>query len=127
MKIAVFGATGALGRECVEQCLEAGHDVVALVRSPEKLPEELRERIDVVQGDGLAAGDVARALAGGVEAILFAIGIDKHSPEDLCTDITRHILAAMPGAGVRRDENYPMLGSKTLGTGFHGKIFLGTG
>jgi putative NADH-flavin reductase len=102
MKISVFGATGALGRECAEQCLAAGHEVVALARSPEKLSEELRGRVTVVQGDGLVAKDVARALEGGVEAVLFAIGIDKQSPEDLCTDITRHILAAMPGAGVQR-------------------------
>ena len=102
MKITVFGATGKLGRECAVQCLEAGHEVVAFVRAPEKLPEELRGRVTVVQGDGLLEGDVARALEAGVEAVLFAIGIDKHSPEDLCTDVTRHILAAMPAAGVQR-------------------------
>ncbi|MBW1886234.1 MAG: NAD(P)H-binding protein [Deltaproteobacteria bacterium] len=102
MKITVFGATGQLGRECAVQCLDAGHEVVAFMRSPEKLPEELRGRVTVVQGDGLVEGDVARALDGGVEAVLFAIGIDKHSPEDLCTDVTRHILAAMPAAGVHR-------------------------
>ena len=32
MKVTVFGATGALGRECTQQCLEAGHEVVAFVR-----------------------------------------------------------------------------------------------
>lgn len=102
MKITVFGATGQLGRECAVQCLEAGHEVVAFVRSPEKLPQELRGRVTVVQGDGLVAGDVARALEGGVEAVLFAIGVDQHSPEDLCTDVTRHILAAMPTTSVHR-------------------------
>jgi putative NADH-flavin reductase len=102
MKIAVFGATGALGGECAKQCLEAGHEVVVFARTPDKLPEELRARVTVVQGDGLVADDVARAMEGGVEAILFAIGIDKHSPEDICTDVTRHILAAMPAAEVRR-------------------------
>lgn len=102
MKIAVFGATGALGGECARQCVEAGHDVVAFVRTPEKLSEDVQSGLTVVQGDGLVADDVARALEGGVEAILFAIGIDKHSPEDICTDVTRHILAAMPAAGVQR-------------------------
>jgi putative NADH-flavin reductase len=102
MKIAVFGATGALGKECVAQCLAAGHDVIALARTPEKLPLDVRERITVVQGDGLLASDVAKTLAADVEAVLFAIGVDKNSPEDLCTDVTRHILAAMPEAGVGR-------------------------
>lgn len=102
MKISVFGATGALGRECALQCLAAGHEVVALVRTPEKLSTDLRDKITIVQGDGLVADDVVRALEGGVDSVLFAIGIDKNSPEDLCTDVTRHILAAMPGLDVER-------------------------
>jgi putative NADH-flavin reductase len=56
----------------------------------------------VVEGDGLHAGDVEQALGDGTEAILFAIGVDKHSPEDLCTDVTRHILRAMVNSNVRR-------------------------
>jgi putative NADH-flavin reductase len=32
MKVTLFGATGSLGRECLEQCLQAGHDVTVLVR-----------------------------------------------------------------------------------------------
>jgi putative NADH-flavin reductase len=102
MRITIFGATGALGRECLEQCLEAQHDVTILARTPSKLPADLRSRITVVEGDGLDPDDVARALRGGIEGVLFAIGIDKRSPEDLCTDVTRHILAAMPGLGLRR-------------------------
>jgi len=95
MRLTIFGATGDLGRECTQQALDAGHEVSVLVRSPSKLPAELRDAVTVIEGDGLDADAVDRALAGGTEAILFAIGIDKHSPEDLCTDVTRHILAAM--------------------------------
>jgi putative NADH-flavin reductase len=102
MKVTIFGATGALGLECTRQCLEAGHEVVVLARTPSKLPAELRDRVTVVEGNGLDADAVERALANGTEAILFAIGIDKRSPEDLCTGVTRHILAAMPRLGVRR-------------------------
>lgn len=102
MKVAIFGATGALGRECLSQCLEAQHEVTVLARTPSKLPRDTIDAIRVVEGDGLDSEAVARALAGGTEGVLFAVGIDKHSPEDLCTDITRNILAAMPGLGVRR-------------------------
>lgn len=102
MNVSVFGATGALGRECVTQCLEAGHAVTALVRTPAKLPAALRERVRVVEGDGLDADAVQRAIPEGSQAVLFAIGIDARSPEDLCTDVTRHILDAMAGSGVRR-------------------------
>lgn len=36
MRIFVAGATGAIGRPLVAQLLANGHDVVALIRSPEK-------------------------------------------------------------------------------------------
>lgn len=102
MKVTIFGATGALGVECVAQCLEAGHEVTVLARRPAKLAPAVRDQVRVVEGDGLRAEAVAEALSGGVDAILFAIGVDKCSPEDLCTEVTQHILAAMPAMGVRR-------------------------
>lgn len=104
MKVTLFGATGSLGRECLEQCLQAGHAVTVLVRSPDKLPGALRNRITVIQGDGLFLDDVAKALPRGTDAVLFAVGVDeKTSPPDLCTDVTRHILAVM------RREQIPRL------------------
>ncbi len=102
MKVTLFGATGSLGRELLSQSIEAGHDVSVLVRTPSKLRTEVLERIRVVEGDALDPDVVERALACGTEAVLFAIGIDRRSPENLCTDVTRHILAAMPRVGTRR-------------------------
>jgi putative NADH-flavin reductase len=68
-----------------------------------KLPPELREQLGgLVEGDALDGARVDQAVVAGTDAILFAIGIDKHSPEDLCTDITRHILAAMRRVGAAR-------------------------
>jgi len=96
MNVTLFGATGDLGQECLKQCLEAGHTVTVLVRSPGKLQPALRDKITVIEGDGLVASDVARALPRSTEAILFAVGVDeKTSPPDLCTDVTRHILTVM--------------------------------
>ena len=74
MNITVFGATGSVGSECVAQCLEANHDVTVLVRTLSKLPGELRDRVSLVEGDGLDAEAVARALGNETEGILFAIG-----------------------------------------------------
>lgn len=101
MKIALFGATGAVGRECLTQSLDAGHEIKVLARTPSKLPEAQRSQIEVVEGDGLDAKDVSRTVEG-CEAILFAIGVDRHSPEDLCTDSTALILHAMREHGARR-------------------------
>jgi putative NADH-flavin reductase len=102
MKLAIFGATGALGLECVQQSLDAGHEVSVLVRTPSKLPAKILPRVTVHEGDGLDPEAIARALAGECDAILFAIGIDKNSPEDLCTTATRHIFDVMRKNGIRR-------------------------
>jgi putative NADH-flavin reductase len=102
VKITIFGATGALGSECLTQALDAGHEVTVLVRSASNLSDDRRGLFEVVEGDGLDSGDVERALGGGTEAILFAIGVDKRSPEDLCTTVTQHILKAMVESNVGR-------------------------
>lgn len=96
MKITIFGATGSLGQECLQQCLDAGHDVTVLARNPNKLPLQTKSLITIIEGDALVFNDVMNAAPPGTEAILFAIGVDeKTSPQDLCTDVTRHILGAM--------------------------------
>jgi putative NADH-flavin reductase len=126
MKVTIFGATGLLGRECLSQCLEAGHEVTLLLRTPSKLPAELRNRVSIVEGNGLDPEAVEKALAGGAEGILFAVGIDGKSPEDLCTDITRNIIASMRKLGIERlvwcgggntvgDEDVVSFGSKFVG------------
>ena len=102
MKVTLFGATGALGSECLEQSLDAGHDVTVLARIPSKVPTNVRDRITLIEGDGLNSDDVATALPAGTDAVVFAVGIDKRSPEDLCTDVTRNVLATMRSVGARR-------------------------
>ena len=102
MQITIFGVTGAVGSECLKQALQAGHQVTVLVRSASRLAPDLRQKIVVVEGDALNAGDVGRALNPHTEAVLFAIGVDKHSPHDLCTDATRNILESMRHSGIRR-------------------------
>ena len=102
MNLTLFGATGDLGRECLLQALDAGHTLTILARTPAKLPPMLRERVHCVEGDALRADDVERAISPDTDAVLFAIGIDAQSPENLCTDATRRILEAMRKHGVSR-------------------------
>lgn len=104
MNITIFGSTGGLGGECLKQALAAGHKVTVLVRNPDKLPADVRERVTVIKGDALKLEDVRNALPRGTQAILFAIGVDeKSSPPNLCTDVTKHILQVM------RENNIPRL------------------
>lgn len=95
MKITLFGATGALGCECLKLSLAAGHDLTVLVRNADKLSNGVKQEVKVIEGDALNREDVAKALPEGTQAVMFAIGVDKNSPEDLCTDITRHIFDCM--------------------------------
>jgi len=37
MKLVVFGATGSTGQQLVDSALHAGHEVIAVVRSPHKI------------------------------------------------------------------------------------------
>ena len=54
-RLVILGATGALGRHVVRQALAAGHDVTVFVRTPSKLPPDVRERVLVHAGDLSAA------------------------------------------------------------------------
>ncbi len=134
MKLTIFGATGALGHECLRQALDAGHDVTVLVRTPAKLAPEMAERATVEAGNALSSDDVARAIPEGTDGVLFAIGVDKHSPENLCTDATRHIFQAMRAVGARRfvwcgggsnllPEDVDTFGARFVG--FFARTFMG--
>lgn len=102
MNITLFGATGDLGGECLQQALDAGHQVTVLVRNKAKLSPQLATQITVVEGDCLREEDIARVIDGDTQAVLFAIGVDKQSPEDLCTDATRLIFERMRQQAVKR-------------------------
>jgi putative NADH-flavin reductase len=96
MKITIFGSTGNLGQECLLQCLKLGYETTVLVRSPEKIPDRIRNQLNVLQGDALSISDVTTSLPEGTDAILFAIGMKKGiSPDDLCTRATENIIRAM--------------------------------
>ena len=50
-RLLILGATGALGRHVLRQALTAGHEVTAFVRTPSKLPPEVREQVSLHTGD----------------------------------------------------------------------------
>ncbi|MBA2682346.1 MAG: SDR family oxidoreductase [Ktedonobacteraceae bacterium] len=100
MRLTVFGASGRTGRPLVQQALDAGHDVVAFVRDPAKLPLQ-HERLTVVQGDVMKLTDVEKAVEGS-DTVLSTVGQSKGSPKDLQTVATRNIVAAMEKYGVKR-------------------------
>jgi putative NADH-flavin reductase len=62
MKIALIGATGYVGSRVLNEALERGHEVTAVVRDPGKLPDH--EGLVPLQADIQKAGAVEAAVAG---------------------------------------------------------------
>jgi len=99
MKLAVFAATGGIGRQVLEQAIAAGHDVTAVVRNPKNLPAGVR----AVVAD-LAAPDPAtlESAVRGADAVLSALGPRSAAEAGVAWQGTRAIVAAMKATGVRR-------------------------
>ncbi len=108
MKLAVFGASGRTGRPLVQQALDAGHDVTALVRTPATFPLK-HDRLTVVQGDAMNATDVDEIVQG-ADAVLSTLGQGKNSPKDLQTVATKNIVAAMEKYGISRIVSLTLAG-----------------
>ncbi len=62
-KITVFGATGMLGKPVVRELVDAGFEVTAMVRSPEKASQELPAEVKIIAGDLRNRTDIESALA----------------------------------------------------------------
>jgi len=102
MKILVLGATGATGRQIVEQALERSHQVAAFVRDPGKLAIG-NDRLRVITG---SISDDTRALTEAVRgqnAVISALGVGNSlKSSDLISRSMRAIVPAMESQGVRR-------------------------
>lgn len=98
MKVLIFGSTGSIGRQLVEQALEQGHAVTAFARNPAKLNIK-HANLKVVQGDVMDFTSVEKAVQG-QDAVLCSIGAG--SKGTIRSEGTRSIIQAMENAGVRR-------------------------
>jgi putative NADH-flavin reductase len=99
VKITVFGATGGVGGQVMEQARAAGYEVTAVIRSSKTLPTDVR----TVRAD-LAAADPAVLLSAveGADAVISAIGAGLRTDVGIATRGTKAIVGAMKATGVRR-------------------------
>lgn len=104
MAILVVGASGATGRLLVEQLLDRGERVRAIVRSPAKLSDILkdRERLAVTRGSVLALGEgELGSLVQGCTAVASCLGHNLTwkgifgPPRRLVADATRRLCQAI--------------------------------
>ncbi|MEV7123551.1 NAD(P)-dependent oxidoreductase [Kitasatospora griseola] len=101
MKLTVLAATGGIGRHLLDQALERGHDVTAVVRNPAKLGEQPWAR--VVQADLATAGPAElRAAVEGADAVLSGLGAVGKAGIGVAEHGTRAVIGAMRQTGVRR-------------------------
>jgi nucleoside-diphosphate-sugar epimerase len=104
MTTLVVGASGATGRQLVAQLLHRGQTVRAIVRSPENLPEVLRnqENLSLIQASVLDLSDAEMSrYVEGCDAVASCLGHSLNfkgifgPPRRLVTDATRRLCNAI--------------------------------
>ena len=101
-RIVVFGASGGIGRQVVEQSLRRGDEVTAFVRSPSKLTLS-DPKLTVVAGE-LSDRAAVEAAVRGADAVISALGpsLERRASGMPLIEGTRNIVEAMRAAGVQR-------------------------
>jgi len=100
MKIAVFGAGGAIGRAITGELLARGHTVVAVTRTSAPVPGLV---VQVATGDAADPASVAK-LAAGQDAVVSAVGPHRgaEDEEDSLVGAAMGLIDGLRQAGVRR-------------------------
>jgi len=107
MKIVLYGATGRAGSRILTELLERGHEVVAVVRNPDKLAPN--DGLTVQQGDLSSAESITEAI-GAAQAVVSAYGPPEDKTDQLL-GVTKREIAAIQQVSQRANspENAPRL------------------
>jgi putative NADH-flavin reductase len=101
MKITVFGATGGIGGHVVEQALDAGHHVTAVIRNSSRF-ETTHPALDIVRVPGLTDPELLLPALEGSHAVISGVGPRGRKEGPIATQLTRTILDAIGATYVRR-------------------------
>jgi len=104
LKYFVTGATGFLGGALARQLVAAGHQVVALVRTPGNAGDLRAAGVTISAGD-ITDADSLRAPMTGVDGVFhcaawYKVGVDSREAERINVEGTRNVLQAMRALGV---------------------------
>ena len=110
--IVITAPTGQIGRHVVDDLLAQDAPLRLIVRDAGKLPAEVRDRVEVVEGSHGDAETIDRALAG-ADALFWLAPPDTNKSLDAAyADFTRPAVAA-----IRRHEVARVVGVTALGRG----------
>lgn len=104
MKIFVTGGTGNIGQYVTRALLDAGHSVVLLTRTPERIPAyNSMERVTVVRGNILELDLMEKAMQGCDAVVHIALGWGNDPVEmlDHDTRVTAFLMNAAEKLGVK--------------------------
>jgi len=118
MKILVTTPTGRIGRQIVHELLSPEFSVRVIVRDPARLPDEVREQVEVIRGS-MDDGAVLRRALDGVEAMFFCVP----SPPLQETDVRGHYerFARAAAESIREARTPRVVTISAIGKGRAGK------
>jgi putative NADH-flavin reductase len=98
MRVAVFGASGGIGRHVVDGLLSRGHEVIAIVRRPTPMPAGVScamvaNLLDV----NAVAASIERA-----DAVISCVGPRSIKDGPVTSTVTASLVAAMRRTGAKR-------------------------
>lgn len=99
-RISIFGGTGSVGLHVTELAIKKGFQVRVLVRDIEKLPENLRDKVEIIQGDATKLPDVQKTVEG-QDAVVVVLGTRTYlGPTTAMSDSLKNIVSAMKENGI---------------------------
>lgn len=112
--IVITAPTGNIGHQVLADVLAGDQPVRVIARDPAKLPGDVRDRIEVVQGSHGDPQVVARAFDG-ADALFWLLPTDGQaaSPEEAYVGFTRPAAEAMRSQGGKRVVDVSALGRGT--------------
>ncbi|CAM5669995.1 NmrA family transcriptional regulator [Streptomyces avidinii] len=115
--IVITAPTGNIGRHLLSRLLEsapaAGEELRVIVRDPDRLPDAVRERVEVVTGSHAEAGVLDRAFEG-ADAVFWLVPPDASlTPYEAYSGFTRPAVEAFAAHGVGHVVGVSALGRGT--------------
>ena len=99
MKVALYGATGKSGSRILKELVSRGHQVIAIVRNPAKLPQPGSDV--VIKQDDLSDPKKIAAAVNGADAVISAYAPPQDDVDAIVAVTQRQVEALNHGSNVR--------------------------